>query len=147
MYSIYWTLKPKKEFTLKRKRKIMIVDDELDLVRVLKIYLKEKRVSSWYFYWCQLGIANFRNEFSTFNAHPFDLMVVGFRMPRTNGFELYNKIKKHDICVKVCFMTALDELQEYNQYKVEVSPATGKRHFVQKPIRNEQLLDHVVSML
>lgn len=58
-------------------------------------------------------------------------------MPRMNGFELYNKIKEHDSCVKVCFMTALDELQEYNQYKVEVSPATGKRHFVQKPIRNE----------
>jgi hypothetical protein len=44
-------------------------------------------------------------------------------------------------------MTALDELQEYNQYKVEVSPATGKRHFVQKPIRNEQLLDQIISML
>jgi response regulator RpfG family c-di-GMP phosphodiesterase len=74
-------------------------------------------------------------------------MVLDFRMPRMNGFELYNKIKEHDSCVKVCFMTALDELQEYNQYKVEVSPATGKRHFVQKPIRNEQLLDQIVSML
>jgi hypothetical protein len=44
-------------------------------------------------------------------------------------------------------MTALDELQEYNQYKVEVSPAAGKRHFVQKLIRNEQLLDQLITML
>ena len=49
-----------------------------------------------------------------------------------NGFELYNKIKEHDSSIKVCFMTALDKLQEYNQYRVEVSPATGKRHSVQK---------------
>jgi hypothetical protein len=44
-------------------------------------------------------------------------------------------------------MTTLDELQEYNQYRVEVSPATGKRHFVQKPIRNEQLLDQIIFTL
>ena len=74
-------------------------------------------------------------------------MVLDIKMPRVNGFELYNKIKEHDSSVKVCFMTALDELQEYNQHKVEVSPATGKRHFVQKPIRNEQLLDQIISML
>ena len=74
-------------------------------------------------------------------------MVLDIKMPSMNGFELYNKIKGRDSSVKVCFMTALDELQEYNQYKVEVSPATGKRHFVQKPIRNEQLLDQIVSML
>ena len=44
-------------------------------------------------------------------------------------------------------MTALDELQEYNQYRVEVSPATRKGHFVQKPIRNEQSLNQIISML
>ena len=74
-------------------------------------------------------------------------MVLDIKMPSMNGFELYNKIKGRDSSVKVCFMTALDELQEYNQYRVDVSPVTGKRHFVQKPIRNEQLLDQIVSML
>jgi CheY-like chemotaxis protein len=74
-------------------------------------------------------------------------MVLDIKMPRINGFELYSKIKEHDSSIKVCFMTALDELQEYNQYGVEVSPATGKRHFVQKPIRDEQLFDQIISML
>ena len=53
-------------------------------------------------------------------------MVLDIKMPSMNGFELYNKIKERDSSVKVCFMTALDELQEYNQYKVEVSPALAK---------------------
>jgi CheY-like chemotaxis protein len=94
-----------------------------------------------------MALQHFKNEFSPFNAHPLDLMVLDIKMPRMNGFELHNKIKEHDSSVKVCFMTALDELQEYNQYRVEVSPATGKRLFVQKPIRNEQLLDQIISML
>ena len=74
-------------------------------------------------------------------------MVLDFKMPTMNGFELHNQIKEHDSPIKVCFMTALDKLQEYNQYRVEASPATGKRHSVQKPIRNEQLLDQIISML
>jgi hypothetical protein len=39
-------VEPKRGFTLKRKRKLMIVDDEIDVVRVLKIYLEKKRISS-----------------------------------------------------------------------------------------------------
>ena len=74
-------------------------------------------------------------------------MVLDNKMPTMNGFELYNQIKEHDSSIRVCFITALDKLQEYNQYRVEVSPATGKRHFVQKPIRNEQLLYPIISML
>jgi CheY-like chemotaxis protein len=125
----------------------MIVDDEIDVVRVLKMYLEKKGFQVDTFTDANLALQHFRNEFSPFNTHPFDLMVLDIKMPRMNGFELYNKIKEQDGSLKVCFITALDELQEYNQYKVEVSPAAGKRHFVQKPIRNEQLLDQIISML
>ena len=125
----------------------MIVDDEIDVVRVLKMYLEKKGFQVDTFTDANLALQHFRNEFSPFNTHPFDLMVLDIKMPGMNGFELYNKIKEQDSSIKVCFMTALDEPQEYNQYKVEVSPAAGKRHFVQKPIRNEQLLDQIISMI
>jgi DNA-binding response OmpR family regulator len=125
----------------------MIVDDELDFVRILKIYLEKKGFQVDTFTDANLALQHFRNEVSPFNANPFDLMVLDIRMPRMNGFELYSKIKEHDSSIRVCFTTVLDELQEYNQYRVEVSPATGKRHFVQKPIMNEQLLDQIISML
>ncbi len=40
--------------------------------------------------------------------------------------------------VKVCFLTALTELQEYKSFQEEVFPEEGKRYFVQKPIRSEE---------
>ena len=33
-------------------------------------------------------------------------MLVDIRMPKLNGFEIYNEIRKNDIIVKVCFITA-----------------------------------------
>jgi DNA-binding response OmpR family regulator len=125
----------------------MIVDDELDVVRVLKIYLEKKGFEVDIFIDANLALQHFQNQFSPLNTHPYDLMVLDIKMPKMNGFELYNIIKEHDNSIKVCFMTALDELQEYSQYKDEVSPAVGKRHFVQKPLRNEQLLDQISSMI
>ena len=94
----------------------MIVDDELDVVRVLKIYLEKEGFQVDTIIDANLALQHFRNEFSTFNVHPFDLMVLDIKMPRMNGFELYNIIKEHDSSIKLCFMNALDELQEYNQY-------------------------------
>ena len=62
-------------------------------------------------------------------------------MPKMNGFELYTKIKKIDNKVRVCFLTALAELQEYESFRKEVFPEEGKRYFIQKQsVRNEEVV-------
>jgi len=48
-------------------------------------------------------------------------------MPKMNGFELYLEIKKIDNKVKVCFLTALSEFQEYQAFKREVSLSLAMR--------------------
>jgi two-component SAPR family response regulator len=57
-----------------------------------------------------------------------------------NGFELDTKIKKIDNKVRVCFLTALTEFQEYESFRKEVFPEEGKRYFIQKPVRNEEVV-------
>jgi hypothetical protein len=37
-------------------------------------------------------------------------------------------------------MTALTELQEYEPFRKEVFPEEGKRYFIQKPVRNEEVV-------
>lgn len=38
----------------------------------------------------------------------FALALIDIKMPKMNGFELYNEIRKVDDKVKVCFVTAFD---------------------------------------
>jgi len=57
-----------------------------------------------------------------------------------NGFELYTKILKIDDKVRVCFMTALTELREYESFKKVVFPEEGKRYFIQKPVKIEEVV-------
>jgi YesN/AraC family two-component response regulator len=69
-------------------------------------------------------------------------------MPKMNGFDLYMKLLEIDKDIKVCFLTALGEFDEYyKRYKKEdLAPVWGIRHIVRKPIDNSKLLEEVSIM-
>ena len=62
-------------------------------------------------------------------------------MPKMDGFQLYDEIKKKDQKAKVCFLTA-SELY-YEQFRKGEYNAIDKTLFIQKPIENEELLKEV----
>ena len=64
-----------------------------------------------------------------------------------SGFELYRKIRSKDKRMKVCFLTAASEFTEYEQYREEASPKLGERHFVAKPVSNDELIRRINEML
>jgi hypothetical protein len=49
----------------------------------------------------------------------------------------YQKLKEKDSNVKVCFLTAVSEFRDYEQYKKDVSPKPHERYFIAKPISVE----------
>src|SRR5919205_2081697 len=118
--------------TSKRKT-ILIVDDEHDIVSYLKLSLEDNGFVVDSFNDPVLAVDNFRKR-------SYSLLILDIKMPKMNGFELYTKIKKIDDKVRVCFMTALTELQEYEPFRKEVFPEEGKRYFIQKPVRNEEVV-------
>ena len=59
-------------------------------------------------------------------------MILDIKMEKMNGFELYGEIKKIDNKVKVCFLTALSEMHDYESFKKEVSPKPGERSLYSK---------------
>jgi DNA-binding response OmpR family regulator len=63
-----------------------------------------------------------------------------------NGLDPYREIKKVDARVKVCFLTALSDLQEYEDFKKEVFQE-GEGYSIVKPIDNEELLKRVNEMI
>jgi response regulator RpfG family c-di-GMP phosphodiesterase len=68
-------------------------------------------------------------------------------MPETNGFELYQQLKKKGSGVKVCFLTAVSEFGGYEQYKKDVFPKLHERHFIAKPVSKDELIRRVNEML
>jgi CheY-like chemotaxis protein len=66
-------------------------------------------------------------------------------MPKMDGFELYDKLKKRDSDVKVCFLTA-SELY-YEEFRKKEYCAIDKNLFIRKPIDNENLLKEVNKII
>jgi CheY-like chemotaxis protein len=62
-------------------------------------------------------------------------------MPKMDGFQLYNEIKKKDQKAKVCFLTASE--MYYEQFRKGEYDTIDKTLFIQKPIQNEELLKEV----
>ena len=68
-------------------------------------------------------------------------------MPQISGFELYGKFKSNDSNFKALFLTALRELDDFDNLKMNVFPKMGERHFIQKPVSEKDLLEQVYSIL
>ena len=65
-------------------------------------------------------------------------------MPGIDGFHLYQKMKKIDNKIKVCFLTA-SELY-YERFRNEFS-TLDKDLFIQKPIENEDLIKRINTII
>jgi response regulator RpfG family c-di-GMP phosphodiesterase len=66
-------------------------------------------------------------------------------MPKMDGFELYQEIKKKDNNAKICFLTA-SELY-YEKFRKKEFSALDGNMFIQKPIDNEHLSNKVNEMI
>jgi DNA-binding response OmpR family regulator len=120
--------------------RILIVDDEKDVGRTLKMILENYGFDIDSFTDPAVALEQFKPSL-------YDLTILDIKMPDPNGFKLYGELKKRDSNIKTLFITALSTLESYNTENNQVYPIEGKRHFVKKPVSNEELLKQVYSML
>jgi DNA-binding response OmpR family regulator len=122
------------------KKKILIVDDEPDICIALKEVLEGNGFDVDTYVDPTLVLENFKSNM-------YNLLILDIKMPVMNGFQLYAQMKKIDLNIKAFFLTALTDLQEYDAFKKEVFPKEGERHFIQKPIENEEMLERVNAII
>lgn len=120
--------------------RIFIVDDESDTCLALEKILEENGFKVDKFTDPFLALKNFKADF-------YGMLILDIKMPKMNGFELYLEIKKIASKVKVMFLIAVSEYQQYEAFRKEVFPKLGERHFVSKPIENEDLVNRVNGIL
>jgi CheY-like chemotaxis protein len=124
----------------KKRKRILVVDDEVDITLALKTVLDGD----------QFQVDSLNDPVSarnSFKAGFYDLLILDIKMPKMNGFQLYREIKNMDDKVKVCFLTALNEMHDYEEFKREVYPKAGERYFIQKPVENQTLLKQLNEIM
>ena len=129
-------LKNKKNKT----KKIMLVDDEADILELFKIVLEsDARLKVDAFLDPIVALENFRPGL-------YDLLLIDIAMPKMNGFELYDKIRELDKKVKVSFVTASEMF--YEEIRKEAFPELDTTTcFIRKPIANPDLIQQVREIL
>ena len=119
-------------------KKIMVVDDETDVISVLEIVLEENGFEVDTFEDPIVALKSYR-------AGVYDLLILDIKMPEMDGFELYDRIKKIDDNAKVCFLTASE--MYYKNSRKEKYCSLDKDLLIQKPIANEDLVAEIKKIL
>lgn len=119
--------------------KVLIVDDDSDIVQVLKMGLLQNGFSVEAFTNPQEALQSFKSD-----AESYCLVLSDIRMPGISGIQLSKKIKEVNPNVKVVLMTAF-EIRD-NEFS-KVFPSTQVDGFVQKPISIKDLTDKILRFI
>jgi DNA-binding response OmpR family regulator len=120
------------------QKKIMTVDDEPDLTTLCSLALEHYGFKVDSFNDSQEALSRFKPDY-------YDLVILDIKMPKMDGFELYDELKRKDSNVKICFLTA-SELY-YEEFRKKEFCALDKNLFIQKPIDNEELLKEINKII
>ena len=122
--------------------KLMVVDDEKDILRIIKRDLEADTNS--------FRVDTFSSSelaLQAFDNHPkdyYDLILTDIRMPKINGFELYRRIKGKNPSMKIAFITAFEiNKEEFNK----VLPSIDVKDFIIKPISMSHLIVKLKSIV
>ncbi|MGB6593652.1 MAG: response regulator, partial [Candidatus Nitrosopolaris sp.] len=123
---------------IQKNSRILLVDDEPDIILVMKVVLNENgfKVDSY---------TDPSEALENFTSDLYDLVILDVRMLEMDGFYLYEKIKKLDENVKICFLTAADDAY-YEKLKRNY-PGINEDCVIHKPVDNESLLRRIKSVL
>jgi len=120
-----------------RKKKVLIVEDERDIVKVLTIRLQS---------WGYDTVVAFDGAQGVFMAHKEkpSLIILDIRMPAGDGFSVAEKLKESSRTsrIPIIILTGSPEVKT-EERALEV----GARFYIKKPYDPEELLDAVKRAL
>jgi DNA-binding response OmpR family regulator len=119
--------------------RVLLVDDEADIVHVLKRELEVKGFEVDAYESPQQAI-------NSFKPNLYDLAILDIRMPGLNGFALYRQMKKIDPALTACFLSAF-EIHPEEFKKVFPTMADNVKTVIKKPVTNNSLIREITPFL
>ena len=124
---------------LKDYYRILLVDDEADILYILKrgLEITGFKVDAF---------SSPEEAINTFKPNLYDLAILDIRMPGLNGFALYRQMKKIDPSLTACFLSAF-EIHPDEFRKVFPSMSEGIKAIIKKPITITELVRQITPFL
>jgi DNA-binding response OmpR family regulator len=120
------------------RNRILLVDDDHDIVEVLRRGLKRKGL--------QVDAYTSPQEaLQSFKPNAYDLAILDIRMPAMTGFQLYREMKKVDPLIAVCFLSAFEIQQD--EFKSVFPSMDGVKTIMKKPISINELFKEIAPFL
>lgn len=114
--------------------KILIAEDELDMQRILRLYLEREGY--------EVSVAaNGEDAFTELCKAPYDLLIADWMMPKMNGLQLCKEVRSYALPVKIMMLTAKSENED------EIAGLTcGADDYIKKPFEPKILLLRIRRM-
>lgn len=119
----------------KIRPRILIVDDEVSLTKVFASYLEDLEADI-------LTAHDGKEALKLMESRGIDLVITDFMMPRMNGLELIEAVRRSDSNVQVIFVSAAAERRD-----VISILNMGAFAFLEKPFDPDVLLTHARNAL
>jgi DNA-binding NtrC family response regulator len=120
--------------------KVLVIDDDPDIVHVLKLGLQKNKFLVSAFTNPEEALQSIKS-----NAEDYCLVLSDIRMPVLSGIQLARKVKEINPSIKVVLMTAFFEIRDDEFSKV--FPSVHIDGFVQKPIGIKDLTNKILSII
>jgi len=118
------------------KRRILIIDDDIDINNLFKLFLE----------YDGYNVDAFTDPIDalySFRKNAYDLVLLDLKMPKMNGMLLYEKLQNIDPDLLFCFITAN---KEYIEHLKKNNPDIEKI-VIYKPILLSELRSKVNTLL
>jgi DNA-binding NtrC family response regulator len=113
------------------KKKVLIVDDDKDIVRIVATMLEGRG-------WDIAAAYGGAEAIEKVAASKPDVILLDIMMPEMNGIEVLKRIKKLDAAARIIMITAFGDVESYLD-----SMELGAYEYINKPFETDELLEMI----
>lgn len=118
--------------------RILLVDDEVDILHVLKRGLEINGFQVE-------GYSSPQEVLVSFKPSKYDLAILDIRMPGLSGFQLYREMRKIDPTITACFLSAFEV--HPNEFKIVFPSMMEVKAIIKKPVSINHMLREIIPLL
>jgi CheY-like chemotaxis protein len=119
----------------KEKRRVLIIDDDLDNLQLSKDVLQFNGFETYDFISPLLALDTFKQS-----PQSYDLVLMDIKMQEMDGYFLYKEIKQTNPDAKVLVFTGM--ILDVNEFK-KICLSFEEKQLIQKPVRMSSLVKTV----